>query len=90
MLVTLMGQLNAIRMRHDAAWGMMGISEARMGLIRNMNPAFGGNLRGLHALDTKMELDMQRNGLLYQIACAQEEALKRRQQQENKSLDLIG
>lgn len=90
MLVNLLGQLNAIRMRNDAAMGMMGISEARMGMIRNMNPSFGANLGAIHAMDTKMELDFHKNSLLYQIACAQEEALKRRQQQENKRLDTIG
>ena len=90
MLVNLLGQLNAIRMRNNAAMGMMGISEARMGMVRNMNPSFGANLEAIHAIDTKMELDFHKNSLLYQIACAQEETLKRRQQQENKKLDVIG
>lgn len=87
MLVNFLGQLNAIRMRHDAAMGMMGISEARMSMIRNMQP--GANLQAINAIDTRMEIDFQKNSLLYQIACAQEEALKRRQQQENKRLDTI-
>ena len=90
MLVNFLGQLNAIRMRHDAAWGMMSISEARMGMIRNMQPSFGANLQAINAIDTRMEIDFQKNSLLYQIACAQEEALKRRQQQENKRFDTIG
>ena len=87
MLVTLMGQLNAIRMRHDAAWGMMSINNARMGMIRNMNPSFGMNMKALNAMDTRMAIDYQKNGLMYQIACAQEDALRRQQQEENKRLN---
>ena len=90
MLVTLMGQLNAIRMRHDAAMGMMNISNARMGMIRNMNPSFCANLQAVNAVDTQMTMDLYKNKLLYQIALAQEDALKRRQQQENKKFDTIG
>ncbi|MBO7672117.1 hypothetical protein J6S88_01785 [bacterium] len=89
MLVNFLGQLNAIRMRNAAAMGMMSISEARMSMIRNMHPSFGANLQAINAIDTQMEIDFQRNSLLYQIACAQEEALKRRQQQENKRFDTI-
>jgi len=89
MLINLLGQLNAIRMRNDAAMGMMGISNARTSMIRNMNPSFGANLNAINAIDTQMEIDFQKNNLLYQIAVAQEEALKRRQQQENKRFDTI-
>lgn len=87
MLVNFLGQLNAIRMRHDAAMGMMGISQARMSMIRNLQP--GSNMQALNAMDTQMAIDYAQNSLLYQIACAQEEACKRRQQQENRSFDKI-
>lgn len=87
MLVSLIGQLQAIGMRHNASYNMMNIANARMGMIRNMN--FGSGMNGmnmqrLHQADLNMTLDFEKNKLLYQIACAQEEALKKRQAQDIK------
>ena len=89
MLVSLIGQLQAIGMRNNASYNMMNIANARMGMIRNMN--FGSGMNGmnmhrLHQADLNMTLDFEKNKLLYQIACAQEESLKKRQAQDIKRL----
>lgn len=89
MLVSLIGQLQAINMRHNAAYNMMSIAHSQIGMIRNMNFTSGMsevNMQRLHQADLNMSLDFEKNKLLYQIACAQEEAFKKRQAQDIKRM----
>lgn len=89
MLVSSIARLNAIHQKHEAHRNIMN-THMRMGsMLRSMRlgagSAFGGyNMDALHAMDEKMQMDLEGNKLLYLFYSAWEKALAKQQQQEIK------
>ncbi len=94
MLVSMIARMNAMQRRFDAESRMLNAQDTMMSMMDNIGSgAFSGaNLNMLRAMDQKLERDMLRSNIDYQIASLQEKyfADKLAKETQNNRLNLIG
>ena len=74
---------------NNSAYAMMSASNARVGMLNNISNMSFGSLGALHAMDTRLELDMISNSLQYKMAKAMLEQIKKQQKEEAERFNLF-
>ena len=86
MLVSAIARFNAISQMHNAQWGIMSTNMAMGSMLRNIG-AHGGSftanqMRALNAMDTRMQMDLENNKLMYMFYSAWEKSLAKQQKED--------
>ncbi len=94
MLVSMMARMNAMQMRQRAESSMLNTQMAMQSMMHGIGSgAFSGASLGmLHAMDSKLEMDMLRSQMDYQIASLMEKSYAKQfaeKAKESSGLNLI-